>query len=130
MCLNKECFSQNTYKNRIKIAPEPKNKKIIAPLDIIVVATDGDEFQNNDLCYRAALILRKVIRNINPNKLGENITLNDIINGECGLPTEITSLYATFLAGCNYRRRKSIKTVRLANSFASDIMHAVTIHNP
>ena len=72
------------------------------------------------------MILRKVITNINPKKLGEKITLNDIINGECDLPTEITSFYTTLLAGCNYRRRKSTKTVRLANSFASDIVHGVT----
>lgn len=115
----------NKYNKHIRFEAKPKQPKIIQPYKVSVVLS-MTEMKDRDLLQRAALLLRQDIRNIQPTKLGNTITTEDLILGECKLPEHLTLFFTTLLAAFNYRRRKSAKTTRLVQSFSSDVVFAVS----
>ncbi|OXU26619.1 hypothetical protein TSAR_012111 [Trichomalopsis sarcophagae] len=114
-----------TFQKSIKIIAKPNVPKIIVPVNCnIVINMDG--ILQIDIIIRAALILRNEIHKIVPSAIGNDVTVTDLIKEECTIPPHLTTFYITLLAGCNYKRRKNERTSRLANSFSSDAIHAVT----
>lgn len=114
---------QNTFKRKIKIDSFNKTK-LILPYSGIKI--NIDTLTDNDILQKSALILRRAIIDNKTTKFGSQITAEDLMDGECDIPEELDFFFTTVLAGFNYRRRKSPRTVRLVKSFSSDLIHAVS----
>lgn len=60
------------------------------------------------------------------NKIPDQVTAKDIIQGECSLPPELDDFYIILLTGPNYRRKRSSNCQRLVKSFSEDAIYAVS----
>lgn len=113
------------FKNQIKIIVKPNVAKYIVPIDCdLIISKDG--ISANGVILRAAMILRNEVRDLHRKPIEDNVTVSDLIAGECSIPPYLSSFYTTLIAGFNYRRRKNTHTARLANSFGSDIIYTVS----
>lgn len=115
----------NKYKKKIKIVCLPYKGKLIAAKNVSTAIVD-DNFKDNDILQRAAMLLRKHILQIKPNKLGDKITASDLMRGECDLSKTAIDFFTLLISGFDYRRKKSANNIRLAESFTSDVTYAIT----
>ncbi|GFR19483.1 hypothetical protein TNCT_219891 [Trichonephila clavata] len=106
-----------------------RNKKLIAPN--YLQAIDDTIFENlltENTLQKAALILRKLILQMEKNKLPiNNITAQHLMSGEVSIPPQLLDFYFTLLGGCNKKRKKSMKCARQVHSYSQDVIFAV--HN-
>lgn len=106
-----------------------RNKKIIAPNYLQAIDdTVLESLQTENILQKSALILRKLILEIEKNKLpSKNLTAQHLITGEVSIPEPLLDFYLTLLGGCNQKRKKSMKCSHQARSYCQDIIFGV--HN-
>lgn len=106
-----------------------RNKKIIAPNYLQAIDdTIIENLQTENTLQKAALILRKLILQIEKNKLPtKNLTTEHLMSGEVSIPPQLLDFYYTLLGGCNEKRKKSLKCARQVLSYSQDVIFAV--HN-
>lgn len=88
--------------------------------------SDYESIRNVDVLQEAALILRAQVMNIKAKKLPENITVKNLLEGECEVPKDLSDFCATFLSGTRTHRQNTINKKRLVSSFCQDFIYAVT----
>lgn len=106
-----------------------RNKKIIAPKYLQAIDDSIlDNLQTENILRKSALILRKLILQIEKNKIPtKKITSEHLISGEVSIPQELSDFYFTLLSGCNRNRKNSPKCARLVRSYSQDLIYGV--HN-
>lgn len=78
-----------TFKNEIKIITI-KQKKIIKPFKgQIIEEEEFTELEDTDIIERAALILRQQILKMDPHKIPDEMTTDDLIKGESITPKAV-----------------------------------------
>lgn len=113
------------FKQKIKIIAKPNVPKVIVSTDCdVTINMDG--ISASDVVLRAAMILRNEVRQLHRKPIGDNVTVDDLLVGECSMPPYLTNFYTTLLAGFNYRRRKNARTGRLVKSFGSDVIYSIS----
>lgn len=103
-------------------------KKIVKTYSGVLIKTDLDILEEEDILNRAVLILRKYIRNIKPKRLPEDLTTDILINGECDIPQELISFYSKIISS-KYPAKISKNVARTAKSFSEDLIYAATNGN-
>lgn len=73
----------------------------------------------------AALLLRKIILNIETVKIANEVTVTKLIEGECKLPEILIEFVAIILSGGNVDKIKNPRTILKAKSIAYDLVSAV-----
>lgn len=116
---------ENFFKKEIKIITV-NDRSIVAPRGKTITLVEEQKINDEDLLNRAALLLRKKILQSPPTKLEGKIYSQDLLKGEIDIPESLIHFYKSLIGGFNYKRRKSEKTTRIANSFAADMIHIVT----
>ena len=116
---------EEKFKRNISIR-ELNNKKIVMPYGYKLLSQDFDNLKKEDIVKRAAFIIRNEIVKIAPNKLPANLTVKDLIKGECDIPNILTSFYSFLLIGTHNRRPSGSYTERLTKSFVQDAIYAVS----
>lgn len=99
-----------------------KGQTLVKPFKGIVIK---NEIEKHNILEAAAQILHEEIRQVQPQKLPEQIKTNNLITGECKTPETLVHFYINLISGQNYRRRQNKKTARLAKSFSDDLIYAV-----
>lgn len=99
------------------------NKILVKPYKGIVLSS---EIEKHNILEAAAEILNEKIRQLEHDKLPHNIKIKDLMQGECIVPQFLTQFYEKVLSGVSYRRRHHQRTVRLAKSYAEDLIYGVT----
>lgn len=88
---------------------------------------DFEMLQNIDVIERAALILRKQILAMEPQKLPSKIKTKHLIDEECPqMPKNLIDFYRTLLCGNRARSKESNVCNRLVQSFSEDVIYAIT----
>ena len=103
-----------------------RKKEIVAPNHHVPL--DEIEFQNmqnTDILQRAALLLRQNIMEMETNKFPENLTVQHLLAEECSIPNVLLDFYITLLSDSSRRRKQSPICLRIATSFAQDVIYAV-----
>ena len=68
-----------------------RKKKVVKPyMGVFLKNNDMNDLEEEDILQRAALILRRDIREIEHRPLPDQLKTSDLINGECTLPTSLT----------------------------------------
>ncbi|KMQ92559.1 hypothetical protein RF55_7436 [Lasius niger] len=116
----------NTFNQKIAIITMNKQKLVKPYAGVLLQDNDLIKLEKEDIVARAALILREEIRTMESNKLPNQLTANDLIKGECSVPNMLTEFYSTLLGSTSYRRKRSSQCHRIANSFAQDVIYAVS----
>ncbi|GBP23658.1 hypothetical protein EVAR_80275_1 [Eumeta japonica] len=104
------------------------NGKNCQTLHGVLIKTDYNALQEDDILDRAALILRKIIRNIKPTRLPEDLTTDSLIKGECDVPQQLIKFYSQLIS-TKYPVKLSNNVARTAKSFSEDLIYAVTNGN-
>ncbi|KAK0180597.1 hypothetical protein PV327_002963 [Microctonus hyperodae] len=114
------------FQRKIKIVIKHKHK-IIMHTDCNLIEDNDliNGLEENDLIDKAALILRKLILNIEPFKLSDTIKTQDLMKGECSIPDKLDRFYKVLMGGKDIRQRDDINCERLTNSLASDAIFCV-----
>lgn len=73
----------------------------------------------------AALLLRRIVLNIEKHKIDCDVNVSKLIEGECEIPDILIEFFAILLTGGNIDKIKNPRTVLKAKSFASDVVSAV-----
>lgn len=102
-------------------------KKIVKSYSGVLITTDLDILEENDILNRAVLILRKYIRK-KPKRLPENLTADFLIKGECDVPQELISFYSKIIS-TKYPSKISRNVAKTAKSLSEDLIYAVTNGN-
>nr|XP_046473658.1 uncharacterized protein LOC124214934 isoform X2 [Neodiprion pinetum] len=104
-----------------------RNKKILAPKYLEAIDDSVlDNLQQENILRKSALILRKIILQIEKIKLPtKNITSQHLISGEVSIPEELSDFYSTLLGGCNQKRKTGQKCSRLVRSYCQDVIFGV-----
>ncbi|XP_046608971.1 uncharacterized protein LOC124299714 isoform X2 [Neodiprion virginianus] len=104
-----------------------RNKKILAPKYLEAIDDSVlDNLQQENILQKSALILRKIILQIEKIKLPtKNITSQHLISGEVSIPEELSDFYSTLLGGCNQKRKTGQKCSRLVRSYCQDVIFGV-----
>lgn len=84
-----------------------------------------NEVEKLSILDDAARILHEEIRQIQCQKLPEQIKTKNLIDGECRVKETLINFYTKLISGENYRRRQNKKTTRLAKSFSEDLIFAI-----
>lgn len=111
-------------KKSIKIV-EIGNKLVVAPFNCKLVPK-VKEVDEEEILFNAAMILHNQSKSIQQKPLVTNLTSQKVIEGECEIPPKIVNFCQNVIAGCNFRRKNSKITKRLAKSFSSDIVFATS----
>lgn len=121
----------DNFGRRIKMIKSPRNKKIymystsIHDRDAYIKLISSKSRYNTQM-QDVALHLRKTILSLKKRKFGENITLNDISQGEVSVPEDLEYFIKFVLFGIkDNTARSKIKDVR-SHSISSDIVFAAT----
>ncbi|CAH0562925.1 unnamed protein product [Brassicogethes aeneus] len=115
-----------TFKNQIKIITI-KHKKIVKTYQgHILEDQEFTELENTDIIERAALILRQQILNMDPDRIPDEMTADDLIKGESTTPKAVHIFYKTLLSGASRRRKESSKCKRIVESLADNSIYAVS----
>lgn len=114
------------FSNEISIVTF-NNKLLVKPSKLTIVEYDDlKSMHDNEILEKAALILHKSIKSIKCNKLPEQITTEDLIQGECETPEILEEFYTRVVAGENSQRADSTKTNRIVSSLSQDTIYAVS----
>lgn len=89
------------------------------------VITEFVENEDNKL-QNAAYSLRKSIISIKPQKLPENLSVDDIIEGECQVPDELLNFMCDLIQSPDYRRKNNIDDLIRVKSICQDIIFCTT----
>lgn len=101
------------------------NKKVVKPAGTCLLEQyDLKMMEKDDILYRAALILREEIRNIEVKKLPDCMSTDDLIAGECAVPARVTQFYSDVLSDPNSRRKPGEVKIRLVKSLSQDLIYA------
>lgn len=122
---NLESKIEGVFKKDIKFMKH-YNKKLLVPKNI--TAIDEEFIQNlkdQDILDKAALFLRKSVLQAEKKKLPNNITVQDLQNGEVSVPEDLANFCSTLIAGSNYKRKKSVKCIRQVQSLSQDAVYAI-----
>lgn len=84
------------------------------------------KLEESEALSRAAFILRKYILTIIKRPLPANLTVADLIAGECDVPQELGDFCQDLLCGCDPRTVKSFECSRRVRSLSQDVIYAVT----
>ncbi|XP_011858812.1 PREDICTED: uncharacterized protein LOC105556339, partial [Vollenhovia emeryi] len=114
-----------TFKNKITVILH-KKQKVIVPFGESFSTDDLDKLDDFDIIQKAALLLRAKILQIERRKLPDNVTVENLSDGECIIPKNLTDFFVTLLSGTESRRQSSIKRQRLTSPFAQDAIYAVS----
>lgn len=84
------------------------------------------QWVNDEACIKsAALLLRKVVLNVQKNKINQDVSVKKLIEGECQIPQILVEFFSVLLTGGNVNKIKDPRTILKAKSFASDVVSAV-----
>lgn len=103
------------------------NKKIVKPYNTTLLQEcNVESLEKQDILQKAALILRGIIRSIPHKKLPEKMTTQDLMNGECEVPQELTDFYTALLTSPHSRRKLIAVREKLVKSLSQDLIYATT----
>ncbi|KAK9872028.1 hypothetical protein WA026_015277 [Henosepilachna vigintioctopunctata] len=93
------------------------NEKLLAPKYLISIDDQSFEsLQDEDILQKAAFLLRKLVKHIPLKKLPENITLQNLKEGEVSVPQALSKFCFTLISGGNQIRKKERKCIRQVQS--------------
>ncbi|CAG9760201.1 unnamed protein product [Ceutorhynchus assimilis] len=114
-----------TYPKGISVIQNNRRKIVKPYTGVVLKDSDFSLMQDEEIVQKAAVILRRSIRELEKKSIPEKISVSDLINGECKVPTILSEFYNIMLSGGEYRRKKSPQCQRLSKSFSEDVIHAV-----
>lgn len=114
-----------TFKNKIQVIVH-KNNQVIAPSELSLSRIELDLLDDHDVIQKAAILLRTAILQIEAEILPNNITVANLLEGECTIPPNLADFFTTFLSIADPRRQNSPHRKRLVKSFAEDVIYAVS----
>ena len=84
-----------------------RKKKILAPKYLEAIGdTVLENLQSENILQKSALILRKLVLQIEKRKLpSNNITAQHLMSGEVSIPQPLLDFYFTLLGGCSPNRK-------------------------
>ncbi|CAH2098161.1 unnamed protein product [Euphydryas editha] len=102
------------------------NKKLLAPKHLRSIDDRSFEsLQDEDILQKAALLLRKLVKQIPIKKLPENVTVQNLKEGEVSVPQALSDFYFTLISGGNHKRKKQQKCIRQVQSFCEDVIYSI-----
>lgn len=105
-----------------------QNKKLLASRNLISIDDRlFEDFEDEDILHKAALLLRKSVLQIEKKKLPKEISAQNLREGEALVPQDLLDFYFTLIAGSNRNRKNSPKCIRQVKSYCEDIVYSV--HN-
>lgn len=113
------------YPKGISVIQNNKRKIVKPYTGVVLKDSDFSLLQDEEIVQKAAVILRRSIRELEKKPIPEKILVSDLMNGECKVPDILTDFYNILLSGGAYRRKKNPQCQRLSKSFSEDVIHAV-----
>lgn len=113
-----------TFPKKINVVTM-NGKKIVKPYTGVLIQTDYNTLEEDDILDRAVLILRKCIRDIKRKRLPDDLTADSLIKGECDVPQKLIDFYSQIIS-TKYPAKLSKNVARTAKSFSEDLIYAVT----
>ncbi|CAH0721911.1 unnamed protein product, partial [Brenthis ino] len=115
----------NSFSKEVKIF-FIHNKKLLAPKYLKSIDDQSFEsLQDEDILQKAALLLRKLVKQIPIKKLPENITVQNLKEGEVSVPQALSEFYFTLISGGNQKRKKERKCIRQVQSYCEDVIYSI-----
>lgn len=97
-------------------------KNYITLKDNVIDSKTCETIEETEVLQRAASILRKTILNTKGNKLPENLTTSDLLNGECQIPEHVFDFFS-FALSYQCRRRNNANYMTKISSLAEDLIY-------
>ncbi|KAL7292324.1 hypothetical protein TKK_0013928 [Trichogramma kaykai] len=113
----------NIFKKQLSVR-FVKNTKVVVPYGYTILENDLPNLSTDNNIRTAALRLREEILNMPVNKL-ENYAVDNLIKGECDIPSSLNTFLSTLLRGTTTRRNNSDNAKRSISSIAQDIVFSI-----
>lgn len=100
-------------------------KEVVQPLGSILLNSDFDRLQEDNILNEAALVIKSILRTVKVHKLPADIRPEDIIAGECETPERLIDFFDKIFEPMNTRRKIASKR-RVSESLAQDVIFAAS----
>lgn len=114
----------STFKREIAIR-FIQNTKVVVPYGDTILETDLAHIKNDNDIRTVAQKLRDDILNMPATKISENYTHQNLIKGECEIPSSLQTFLSTLLCGTNAKRKMSQYKQRSVSSIAIDMIFSI-----
>lgn len=129
---NLETKIMSTFADRLTIETSygPHHKRIIYKrnIDVSLLASKiaMTDSKNNTKLVDLAYELRNEVKNVESRKLPENLTVDDVLRGECEIPDKLFEFMCNLVQGPDIRRKISEDDNVKIKSLCSDIIYIIT----
>lgn len=102
------------------------NRIVIMPKDSTIPHLIFQQLEESEQIQKVALLLRKTVLKITKKPFSSDISVQDLIAGECSIPDNLKDFCYSLFGGTNRRRHKSTACQRIVKSVAEDIIYNVS----